>query len=191
MRVILILFSSLTLILSYGQGSKNERETRLKKSEMPDSILKSLEGYLETSKKVRYFSESDNEHMSFEVKLSFNGSRYSIEFDQSGKLEDIEVNIQMESLSDDPRTNILKHLSSYDKFSIDKIQRQFSSPRKTNEEIIKDAFQNGTSDIIRYEIEVNVKQKGKWTSYEMLFSENGQFLTQRIIIHRSSEFILY
>ncbi len=191
MRAILILFSSLLMILSYGQESKNEKETKLKRDEMPASILESLEGYLEKSKKVKFFSEIDNEHTSFEVKLSFEGNRYSIEFDQSGKLEDIEVNIQMGTLPSESWKKIQRHLSSFDKFKIDKIQKQFSSSAKSNEEIIKDALQNGTAEIIRFEIEVNTKQNGKWTAYEMLFQEDGQFLTKRIIIHRSSEFILY
>lgn len=191
MRLILLVICFLSSFCALCQGKKNERESRLKKDEVPSIVLKSVEDVLVKAKKIRFYAETDNDKKSFEVKLIVTHNFYSIEFDESGKLEDVELTILFKTLDNSSRQNIERHLASYDKYKIDKVQRQFSSPSKENLEIINNAVNQGIADVIKYEIEINVKKNSKWISYEMLFDESGEFISQREILHRTSDFILY
>ena len=190
MRLLIITFCSFLVLAAAGQV-KDEKEVRLKPDEVPSSILESVEDYLDKSKKVKFFAETDNEKKSYEVKLQIGGSKYSIEFDESGKLEDIEKTIVFSSLITDTGDNITEHLNTYSKHRICKIQKQFSSTTKENAQVIEEALLNEKADLIRYELEVDIRKNGKWTSFEMLFSDDGGFISKRRIIRRSSEFILY
>jgi len=80
---------------------------------------------------------------------------------------------------------------TYDKAKISKIQKQFSSDKWSDEEVIRKALNDNMGDVVKYEMEVNVKADGKWKLLEVLFSSEGAFISQREITKRSAEFILY
>ena len=158
---------------------------------LPAGVLESLDGFLAKSKRAKFFSETDGDKKSFEVKLKFESKWYSIEYSEDGTLEDIEVVISFDSLDESLKNSILKQFNTYNKFHIDRIQRQFSSSQKSNRTVIEDALNADTADLIRYELEVSLKQDGEWRAYEMLFSNTGELIQTREIIHRSTDFILY
>lgn len=191
MRLFIVFSFIFLTIQAIAQDSKNEKESKVRKEELPSGVLESLDSYLSSAKKVKFFSESDNDKKSYEVKLIYKGKKCSIEFDLLGKLEDVEIKISNDVLSIETMYEIKQHMNGFEKYRIDKLQKQYSSDTMSNQEIIKNALDYNEGDIIRYEMEVDVKQNGKWIAYEMLFSDAGNFILQRKIIHRSSDFILY
>lgn len=182
------------ILISYSllaQDKKIEKEERLKEEEVPDTILEKVSAYFDLAEQIRFYRETDSEKTSIEVKFLFNKSAFSIEFSDSSELEDIEKTIDFSELNEEIRTNIEKNLSSYKKYKIDKTQIQYSSPNIPDTEIIKQAIEENKGDIIRYELEITLKENKKWKAYEMLFDDTGTFISKREIIERSSDYIMY
>lgn len=174
-----------------AQEKKMEREKRIKKEEMPAVINNILDKYITKAKKVKYFEETDIGHHSFEVKFFLHHNLYSVEFDDTGNLEDVEMKLGFHKLEKDLRKNITSHMRRYDQFKIKKTQKQFSSGSQTAEQVIELALQNESTEIVRYEIIVETKTNKSWTTYEMLFDRQGNFISQKEVIGRLEDNILY
>lgn len=174
-----------------AQEKKMEREKRIKKEEMPAVINDILDKYITKAKKVKYFEETDVNHHSFEVKFFLHHNLYSVEFDDTGNLEDVEMKLGFHKLEKDLRKNITSHMRRYDQFKIKKTQKQFSSGSQTAEQVIELALRNESTEIIRYEIIVETKTNKSWTTYEMLFDRQGNFISQKEVIGRLEDNILY
>ena len=168
-----------------------EKEIKLKNNEVPAELKQMVNNFMDDVKKISYFREENGKKISYEIKFLFRKSFYSIEFDDSLRLEDVEVVIKEDQLTDTVLGNIKDHLSNHEKAKIDKIQKQFSSDKWADDEVINQALNNATGDIIRYELEVSLKKESEWKALEMLFSSDGRFISQREIIKRSSDFVLY
>lgn len=189
-QAIMLIFVSTTLPL-IAQTKKMEREKRVKREVLPQAAINVLEGFIAGARKVRYYHETDGEKVSFEVKFLRNKRHYSVEFNEAGGLEDVELLVRFDQLSETLRENILKHLSQYDKYKIRKTQQQFSSPSQPDEQIIKASLEGLFTEIVRYEIIIETKSQGSWTTYEMLFDEKGDFISQKEVIGRLADHILY
>ncbi|WP_420316367.1 hypothetical protein [Ekhidna sp.] len=189
MRLVCYVLLILVISESRAQEKKNEKETPIKLKNVPEYILKCLEPY--TSNKTQYYRERDGEKKSYEIKFKYLNRKYSVEFDDSLKLEDVEIEISEEKIDENAMKRIKKHLSTFEKFKFQKIQLQISSNDAPDQEVIKKAITNQIGDIINYEIEIGIKEKGEWSFFEMTFSQSGEFLFQREIIERSSNNILY
>ncbi|WP_425390460.1 hypothetical protein [Ekhidna sp.] len=189
MRSLSYLIFLIFTISLFSQELKKEKESRLKKDKVPEYMLECLQPYL--SKKATFYREVDGNKKSYEAKLQYDGGKYSIEFDDSLKLEDVELSITIDQIDVNVKEKINAHLSHSQKFKILKIQKQFSSDKRNDREVIDEALKNKTGDIINYELEVGIKHKGKWKFFEMTFSDVGKFLFQREISERTSGYVLY
>ena len=174
-----------------AQDKKMEREKRIKKEEIPPAALKLLEDQLSKAKKTRYFLETDIDHMSYEIKFLLEGNAYSVEFDSNGQLEDVEMLVNFTKLKSELKDRIRDHLKQYDNFKIKKVQKQFSSGSQSDEEVINAAMQNLPTETVRYEMIVETKAKGSWKIYEMLFDDSGNFISQKRVVGRLEDNILY
>lgn len=177
--------------LASGQAKKLEREKRIKKAQMPASALDLLNDYLNKAKKVKYFAETDGDHMSFEIKFLYDACQFSVEFDNAGKLEDVEALVSFKNLEKMRKKNITSHLEQYDNFKVKKTQKQFSSVSQPDSEVIAKALQNIATETVRYEIIVETRTNSTWTVYEMLFDDQGGFISQKEVIGRLEDNILY
>ena len=168
-----------------------EREKRVKKEEVPVTIINMMNKFTAKAKKVRYYLETDGNHTSFEIKFLLGKNHYSVEFSNSGSLEDVEVVVDFRKLDKSLHENILSHLKKYDNFKVKKVQKQFSSRSQSDEEVIEMAIQNVATEIVRYEIIVETKADGSWTTYEMVFDDLGNFLSEKEVVGRLADHILY
>ena len=187
-----LFFSTLLYLLlnsSYAQEKKMEREEQLKTEEVPELIKTYLAPYLAELKNLKFYRETDGEKKSYEAKGTYQKQYFSIEFSETLVLEDIEVTL--EKLPENIRIPIKDHLSQYDKSKIRKIQRQFSSDVISTPQLLESVLNGQAMGLLQYEIVVAVKKDGKWIWYEMLFREDGAFLSQIEIENRSADFILY
>lgn len=178
-------------IVLMAQENKTERETRIKKSDTPLEILNVLEPYLKESTRIKYYKEIDGDHRSFEVKFKWKSKRYSIEFLEDVRLEDIEVTIPFETIDQGSKEQILLKLQTYDRYKVRKTQKQYSSDQSSAAETISKAMRGNNEITIRYEIVLDTKSKGVWSTTEMTFDQSGQFLFEKQVIKRSEDHILY
>ena len=91
-----LLFMELGCHLALAQ-QKFERETRLSEKEVPTSALQFVEA-LNANRKVKWYKEESLTSQSIEAKFKRNKQKYSVEFDTTGQLEDVEIEIKWQEI---------------------------------------------------------------------------------------------
>lgn len=187
--VLLCVFLSQSFI---AQETKNEKETSLKKSEVPISIQSYIDS-LPTSSKVKWFKQTDGESETYEVKFKQQNSIYSLEFDQEGNLLDVEKVVRWNEIDSVHRVAITKVLEQeFDKHKLQKIQIQYIGTKESCAQVISNPENAGQLDLeIHYEIELKGNNQHFWGLYELLFSEDGKLELKRRIITRSTDNLNY
>jgi hypothetical protein len=197
MRIILTVFI-LCVVLSnlslFAQSNaKSEIEERIQKSEFPHDAAKLINSQLSDAKKVKYFLEVDGSDTSYEIKFIKNKHFYSVEFDNNGAFEDVEMKVDIKELPNKVVDNIRRYLTeNFRKHKIRKIQVQYKNKKATSIDLEK--LFEGKSDLfdISYEIECAVKDAdGKPLMYEFHFDNEGKYLDKRIFKQQSDDNILY
>ncbi len=190
-RLILIVLCSFT-IFSYGQ-SKNERESKISKIDFPIAAQQTISMIPDKAKRIKYYQETDGDKLSFECKFKLQNLWYSVEFNEDGILEDIEVRVRKHQLPKQTKDQIDKYLNNNcDKFDIVKIQEQYVqeglSPDMT---FLKSTISNRKSTDSNFELIVAIKNNKEWTLKEMTFDKQGVFLNSRALQTDSYEYIMY
>ncbi|NAS12664.1 hypothetical protein GTQ38_11665 [Flavobacteriaceae bacterium R33] len=172
---------------------KREREFRIKKSQFPEQAVDFLKEKLENAKKIRFYKEIDSNRTSYEVKFKKDRLKYSVEFSEAGKLEDIEILIREIDLPNESLNQINSYLrQSFKKFRIRKIQQQYvASPGENPEITLKNAFQNLLLPTLNYEFIISGKQEEEYQDYEILFDASGNFLKLRRSLPANYDHVLY
>lgn len=190
-RLILIVSCSFT-IFSYGQ-SKNERESKISKTEFPIAALQTLSVIPDKAKRIKYYQETDGDKLSFESKFKFQNLWYSVEFNDDGILEDIEVRVRKHQLPKQIKDQIHTYLNNNcDKFDIVKIQEQYvQNGLSPDMSFLKSTISNRKTTDSNYELIVAIKNNKEWTLKEMTFDKQGVFLNSRALQADSYEYIMY
>ena len=172
---------------------KSEQEQRIKKAEFPETALASMQAYMGNARKVRFYKETDGAKHSFEAKFKKDRLWYSVEFDEKGQLEDIEVLIRPVDIPEASFTEIRGYLGkTFGPYRIRKIQQQYGIKAFGNEEsTFKNAFQNLISPLIRYEIVITGKTKGAYKNHEVIFNALGGHEGTRQLVRPEYQHILY
>ena len=191
-KLIVFLLVTLPIINSYGQY-KYEREYRIKKVQFPAKALSFIEEELKEAKRVRFYRETDSTRISYEAKFKLDRLHYSVEFDQQGNLEDIEILIKEVDIPNDSFELIKKYLrESFTKHRILRIQQQYTvSDDEPVQQTLRNAFQNLILPSIRYEIMVAGKKEDGFQDYEILFDADGNFIKQRKSLPANYDHVLY
>ncbi|MCE2613335.1 hypothetical protein LVD13_10155 [Flavobacteriaceae bacterium D16] len=173
--------------------NKYEREFRIKKSQFPENAYAYLTNELENANRIRYYKEIDSNKVSFEVKFKKDRLFYSIEFDSTGELEDVEILIKEVDIPKSSLEAINAYLKeNFTKYRIRKIQQQYSRVAFgsiTN--TLKKAFQNLIDPKINYELIVGGKTDGNYQDYEILFDAEGNFISLRKSLPANYDHVLY
>lgn len=191
-RILSLVFSGLLLLLFFSEGHsqvKFEKEERIKESEVPAKALSFIKE-CKFSAKVRWFKETNQDGTSFEAKVKTQNGLFSIEFSNTGILEDIEVTFAFEETLPHVRAEISKYLNSnFESHKVEKIQYQWLS----GSEAVKKLFDfSGFNDLIpsaNYEVVAETRKNGVYQQYEFLFGPKGEFLEQSRIVTRSIDLI--
>ena len=188
----------LTLFLFLGVTSgwaqnKYEREFRIRKSQFPEKAYAFLKEELQNAKRVRYYKEIDSSKVSFEVKFKRERLYYSIEFDASGNLEDVEVLIKEDDIPNSSFEAIENYLKGYfSKYRIRKIQQQYTlSAFGSVSNTLKNAFQNMIDPKINYELIVGGSTNSGFQDYEIQFDAEGNFISMRKSLPANYDHVLY
>ncbi len=171
---------------------KNEQEKSIKEQQMPLQAIELLRPFTTTAK-VRYIYETDGERSSFEAKFKHGGKQYSVEFDTSGNLEDVEVTINFKkSLPKRSQDQINKTLQEISRdFKIIKFQKQYRYHPPDPSNTISSAINDLKYEPIYYELEVDFNTKKRIESYEILCDSSGELVSKRKIVKRATDNILY
>ncbi len=189
-----LLISALLLIgifqMNANAQQKFEKESRLKPDDFPKKALQFIEA-VEMETNWKWYFEENLQGNSVEAKTKHQGKRYSVEFDTSGKIQDVEVEKSWQEMDEPLRSNILQALDSiFNSHKIDKIQIQYSA-----ENPVLLAILNNKTDFsnfkVQYEIVVKGKKTGRPKLYELTFTENGELLESSEIIFRNTDNLEY
>lgn len=189
-----LLFSIMITQLAFSVQVKDEVERDIDREDVPQVILDAIEPYLLKAKKIEYYQERDGKHKSFEIKFNYKGRKYSIEFHESGYLEDAEITIDFDDIPEDLGKKIKLYLKNeYDDYDVLKVQIQYENPGRfeTQEQSLHNAMDFNDEGIIKFEIEIDAEKGKKYISYELLFDSNGNLIQKRQILNRHIDNILY
>ncbi len=194
MKINYLLLFTLIIGSTYTFGQyKYEREHRIRKDQFPPKALEIMDQHLENVKKLKFYKETDSLKNSYEAKFKKDKLWYSMEFNTSGTLEDVEVVIKPVDIPSGVYNNITGHFNNtFEKHRIKKIQRQY--PTSDSEELTKtlgNAFQKLLSPSIFYEIEVTGKIDKNYLEYEVLFDAQGNFEKSRERLPPNYDHVLY
>lgn len=190
----LILFSIVLLFTlctqnAYGQ-QKYEKESHLTLKSAPPVALVFIND-LEITNRIKWYSEVSLKSKSIEAKFKLDNKRHSIEFDTTGIIQDVELEMKWTEMQSHLKDSINSQLSSIcSSYKISKIQIQYSGSQSDLLSFLKDgaATENLT---INYEIIVKCMNNNKTELFEYLFSDEGRLLETFKIIFKNSSNLEY
>jgi hypothetical protein len=183
----------LLLVLHAGTSVaqvKFEREYRIKPEEVPAAALEFIDPIFENTR-IRWYLEISREGRSIEAKFNHNRTRYSIEFDESGNLLDVEFEIKEEAIPLKTKEKISGFLDNrFSRYRIMRIQQQWKGPDAEIKELL--AGKRDPEDYpAKYEIKVRGREGKKTNWYEYLFSGEGEMISEIPVIFRNSDNLDY
>lgn len=177
---------------SLSAQNKYEREYRIKKSQFPENALSYISEKLEDARRIRFYKETDSSKVSFEAKFKKDRLKYSIEFDENGTLEDVEIEIKPVDIPDDVFAKINADLANrFSKYRLRKIQQHYPLENNDVETTLKNAFQNLMLPSIKYELIVSGKSDRSYEQFEALFDAEGNFEKIRKSLPPNYDHVLY
>lgn len=160
---------------------KFEREYRLKTQEVPLNAREYVDSFPFT-KRIKWYREESLVGASVEAKTCFGGQRFSLEFDTTGVLQDVEVEVKFSALRQDVQAAVeMRFDADFKRWKIRKVQRQFSgSPDAVRRSSLEGASAEGAK--IQYEIVVR-GLKDMTELFEYTFDQaGGMIAVERIIL---------
>lgn len=181
------------LCIQFGYSqNKYEREHRILKSQFPVEAISTIDKNIDAFKRIKFYKETDSAKISYEAKLKKDKLWYSIEFDQEGTLEDIEILIKSSDVPNDTYSNIQNYLNkNFIKYRVKRLQQQYPSNSDSLEETFKNAFQNLILTSINYELMVVGRKDKGYLDYEILFDADGNFKQIRTSLPSNYDHVLY
>lgn len=190
-KFIITLIFSICIFSELIAQQKFEKESRISKHKVPAKALLFIDS-LNLKSKIKWYKEEGISKINYEAKFKYNKHLYSVEFDSSGMLEDIEKLITWNQIELKTQQEILNKLKTDClKCKIEKVQIQYTS---TNENDLLQLLKNNqkqSSIRINYEIVVKCTQSNNVDLIEYLFEESGHFLNSSIIIFKNSSHLEY
>lgn len=186
----LILLIGLPFSNNLFAQDKFEKESRIEQIDVPSKALFFMDS-LNYKAKIKWYKEEGLTRKSIEAKFKYNKTKYSIEFDTFGNIEDIEIEVNWQDLESDISDLITKQLKQdYSKHKIVKIQKHFAGNENELFALLLNGI-NSEQPKIRYEIIVRCNQQKEVNLFEYLFDEKGICVTKSKIVFKNSSHLEY
>lgn len=169
---------------------KFEKESRIKRSDVPSKALLFVDS-LNYNARIKWYKEEALTSVSIEAKFKYHTTKYSIEFDTLGNIEDVEIEAHKEDIDTaiiNSITNQLKRDCS--KHKIVKIQRQFTGTGNDLFSLLHNGI-NSEKIKVKYEIVVRCSVQKEVNLFEYLFDEKGLLVSKSKIIFKNSSHLEY
>jgi hypothetical protein len=165
---------------------KVEIERRIEMAEVPEAAIEWFEDAYEDARRVRWYLEEGSGGPGYEAKLRWKGGRHSVEFDSTGRIEDIEIIISMRDIPSPTRKKLTQYFENqYDRYRIHKVQRQWIGESDDLEDFIDEDEYDEVEN--RYEIEFYGKTGSRKNLWEALFDAGGDLIRVREIKLRPTD----
>jgi hypothetical protein len=178
------------------QEIKYEREQRIKEDKVPRPAYVWIRYCVpsEELKAPKWYYEEGLETYSYECKFRLGHRRYSVKFDSTGHLEDVELSVRFRDLPDSLQSPVRNYLTEqYAACKIERVQWQYTGDASClcmlfrKREITADACAD-----VAVEMEVRLRtHEGKELRKELLFDLRGNLLKQRKIVEHKTENMIY
>lgn len=192
MRFLFTVLVFFTCLSSLSGQDKYEKEYRISSELVPSSAVNYIEKF-NFEKKVKWYREESLTLASIEAKTKRNKQRYSIEFDTTGQLQDLEIEIDFKTINPSAQKNICAALSQeFDRYKLEKTQRQYAGKATTILAYFLQAGMHISPEIkIQFEIVLEGKTADKVNLYECTFSQQGTLISKRRIVLRNTDILEY
>lgn len=185
-----LIFIILCFVHCAHAQQKFEKEYRLKTQEVP-SLARQFVDSLDFDRRVKWYMEISQDGKSVEAKSKRNGQRYSIEFDSTGILQDVEIEVRFGTIPEKLRETITQNLDvELDRFRITKTQEQLTGARKDLLTYLKGG-PDKTALTTRYEAIVRGTKDGERNEFEYTFSLSGEIEKSSKVVFRNTDNLVY
>ncbi len=190
-RLIYLFFLSFLCFAHIAKAQEKwERESRIPASLVPAKAKQFLDS-ISGKSKLKWFREESLADTSFEAKFTFHKRRYSVEFSKYGIIEDVEVYMEWEQLSESLRKSIEQVFQQNClRFKVEKLQVQYSGSHSALIRLFTDN-QLATNLERHYEIIVKCTQKGSIDLFEYLFDDQIKSYKASKIVFKNSSHLEY
>lgn len=188
----MLLLIPLVVIMSTQNGlgqQKYEKESRLAAENVPAAATEFI-GALQVGSQVKWYSETGLERKSIEAKFKRGGQRHSVEFDTTGAIEDVEIEVKLTDLEPRLQHTIGTALGGIcTRHKISKVQVQYTGEKPRLLSFLRGA---ATPEALttKYEIVARCVTE-KAGLFEYLFSDQGTLLESSQIIFQNSSNLEY
>lgn len=173
--------------------TKSEREERIEIDSLPQLVQEIISELPKDSKRVRFYKETDGTKLSYEIKLKYKKKAFSIEFNDQGVLEDIEIDLRDSQLDKALKSSLKTYFESRNfKYKLLKIQKQYVYESSMNNlDFVLKTLELQNLSTANYEIIAELKKDKKIILKELLFSSKGTVLSERLIEPDSYDHVMY
>ncbi len=169
---------------------KYEKESRIKAEEVPAKALTFIKK-CQLDSRIKWYREKNMKDASVEAKVRIRGSKYSIEFDTLGNIQDVEFIIGFDDMAQAIREKVNRQFDSlFKRHKIIKIQRQYTA----TPQILQQLIRSGNSQqpfSTRYEIVMAGKKEKMMKKFEILTDGQGKIIKQSRIIPKDMDNLIY
>jgi hypothetical protein len=180
----------MSICFSGDAQEKYEHERRIKADQVPISAVQFVKSVSE-GKKVKWFEETSQAGTSIEAKFKIEGYRYSIEFSTAGEIQDLEIEVSKDDVSQIIFEKIEYGLDSlFTKFKIQKIQIHYNG---SEEKLLKVKQGESVPSELNtgFELVIRGKSKEGVEMYEVFFDAEGSLIRKSIIILNPTDNLVY
>lgn len=185
----LLSFSLMVISLAVLSQEKREQETNVKKEDVPETAVEWVQDAFDRKGKVKWYYEISDQGNSYEAKFKSKKERYSVKFDTTGQIIDIEVQADFREIVEPTREKILSFFTeNYSAYNIMKVQFQYTGESDDLFEIIEEKEKDDFEELededvtLRYEIEYRGKTSDYDKLWEGLFDQQGNLIQKKEII---------
>ena len=188
MKLPTLLFLMFYLSQSLYAQLKYEKEYRISSDEVAQEALDFF-SVLHTKFRIKWFREESIDRNSLEAKFKHSGNSYSVEFNEEGEIEDIEVTIELSDIPAEVQQKITTYLNSHFlKHKLCKVQRQYSGDRASLQNLLSSNTKDDSgTQLIKYELVVKVRTDEGRKELEMLFDSIGELESQSRIVEKNTD----
>jgi hypothetical protein len=187
---LLILLIGLPYSNNLFAQEKFEKESRIKQRDVPSKALLFMDS-LKYKAKMKWYEEEGLTRKSIEAKFKHNRTKYSIEFDTLGNVEDIEIEVNWQDIESDITDPVFNQFKlDCSKYKIVKVQKQFTGSENELFSLLINGT-NGEQPKIKYEIIVRCNQQKEVNLFEYLFNNKGILIAKSKIVFKNSSHLEY